>query len=61
MECPCFNEIRSELTLTRNATMEDWNINTIIQFAKHKAIKQALAFENVTNPPSLSPAPRSES
>ena len=44
LERPVFNEIRSELTQTRNAGIEDWDIKTVLKFASIPAIKMALSF-----------------
>ena len=45
IECPVFNDTRSEIVLTRNCTIEDWDIGKILKFAKIPAIKLALSFE----------------
>ena len=43
-ECPCFQETRSNIVLTRNGTIEDWTIKQILQFAKLPQIQSALSF-----------------
>ena len=45
IECPCFQETRSELILLRNHKPEDWKLEQILKFANTESIKQALSFE----------------
>ena len=44
-ECPCFQDTRSNIILTRNGTIEDWTIKQILQFAKLPQIQTALSFD----------------
>ena len=45
LECPCFQETRSEIILTRNTQIEDWEVKNILKMANIPAIKDALSFD----------------
>ena len=44
-KCPCFQETRSNIVLTRDNTIEDWTIKQILQLAKLPQIQAALSFD----------------